>query len=81
MRGEPAGGGERSLEEVAPGEWLRGADASRRRRSRRRGGRTAPLPHWPSPICLMNSPLSQNRYSSNMMPCLFQWPMVAIGIR
>jgi hypothetical protein len=37
--------------------------------------------YCPSPICFMNSPLSQNRYSSNMMPSFPQWPMVAIGIR
>jgi hypothetical protein len=52
---------------------------SSRSLSGRGGGVPAPA-HWPSPICFMNAPLSQNRYSSNMMPCLFQWPIVAIGI-
>ena len=58
--------------------------------ARRRGLRMEAALGWrrqqpecqlPSPICFMNSPLSQNRYSSNMMPSLFQRPMVAIGIR
>jgi hypothetical protein len=35
--------------------------------------------YLPTPICCMSVALSQNRYSSSMTPCLFQWPRVAIG--
>ena len=51
---------------------------------RPQGARGAVAPAWTylaRPICFMNSPLSQYRNSSNMMPSLFQWPMVAMGIR
>jgi hypothetical protein len=60
--------------------YAHGSAARRLQRRVRRLSMSFESSYFPRPICRMNSWLSQKRYSSSIVPWLFQRPKVAIRI-